>query len=447
MSPLEYLAGALSDWPQYLALALFFGVLHVVLIRRWVVGIYDPLFMLLLSNALGWAIVWFMFLRADITDRYVVSFTIAQLALYAGFAVARPRLGKRIEMSNTARQSRLDDQALPTLVLLVAAIVHIASTLWIWEIAGIPLFRESRLGAFEGSGGYGALERLVESSALIAIFAVVYLLVQRPRLRRNVLVHAFLVWFVAALALSGSKSALLIVGQYVLSILYVYTTLRHRKGRFWGGRTGKLLLVVSTVFAVGVLGTQTENDLASAALAFVYRVVSFGDVYIFAYPNATIESLKGDNPLVGLFGAFLSTFRLFPQDAVYPNLGYQFTTLVFPDLDIIVGPNPQHPVFGYHYFGPLGFVFSFVVGAITAWAQARFYHRTQHGFLGGLVAFLLYFTLVSISLDFEYTLSKLANVIIGMVVIVGPVLLALPHASILRLPRRRVEPPRLSQPT
>jgi hypothetical protein len=65
------------------------------LIKRWAVGIYDPLFLLLLANAFGWAIVWFMFLRGDIALGYLVSFTAAQLALYAGMWLGRPAAAPR----------------------------------------------------------------------------------------------------------------------------------------------------------------------------------------------------------------------------------------------------------------------------------------------------------------------------------------------------------------
>jgi hypothetical protein len=432
MSPLEYLAEAAADWPGYALLVTLFLIAHAPLVKRWAVGIYDPLFLLLIANAFSWSVVWFMFLRGDIALRYVVSFTVAQLALYAGMWLGRPRS----EAPPPAPAGR-PDCAVALLTLMMAAIVHVGSTLAIWRIAGIPLFRESRLGAFEGSGGFGIFERLAESSALVAIFAVVYLLLHRKRLRRNLLVHAFLLWFVGAIALSGSKAAFLSVGQYVLSILFVYTALRHATGRFWGGRAGKFLLVGGTLFAIAVLAIQTEGDLVSAGLGFAYRVASFGDIYVFAYPNATIESVKGSSPLVGMFGAFLSTFRLFPQESVYPNIGYQFTGIVFPDLELIVGPNPQHPVFGYHYFGPFAFVFSFALGIFTSRLQARLYNRAHSTFFSGLIAFLMYFSLVNISVDFEYSLSKLASLIIGVVIVVGPVLLVLPRAPLWRLPRAR----------
>jgi hypothetical protein len=432
MSPLEYIAEALPYWQEYVVLVALFLALHWVLVRQWVVGIYDPLFVLLLSNAFGWAIVWFMYLRGDIATVYVVSFSIAQFAFYLGIGTGRR--GRTREMPIQPTQG---DAGVPKLTLAFAAAVHLASTLSIWSIAGIPLLRESRLGAFEGSGGLGILERLAETSALISIFSVVFLLVRYRELRGSFWVRLFLLWYFASVVASGSKGALLSVAQYTISILFVYTSLRSRKDRFWGGRAGKLAAIGSALFAIGVLAVQQSSDIGSAALAFAYRVVSYGDVYVFAYPNETIESIRGDNPLVGLFGGFLSTFRLFPQELVYPNIGYQFTGIVFPELDIIVGPNPQHPIFGYHYFGSIACVFSFVLGLVTARVQTRFFYRAHTTFLGGLVAFMLYFTLVGISVDFEYSLSKLASLIIGIVVVIGPVLLLRPSAPIMRLPRPR----------
>jgi hypothetical protein len=435
MSPLEYVGGAIDRWDLYVLLALLFVALHWPLIRRWTVGIFDPLLLLLFANALGWAIVWFMYLRDDIATRYVVSFTAAQLALYAGMEVGRrfrPRVGP---LEHPAGQD-----AIPSLTLWISAAVHVSSTLATWMIAGIPLFRDSRLGAFQGSGGFGIIERLADSSALIALFSAVYLLLRQRGRWRNVPIYGFLLWFLLSLGFSGSKGALLSFGQYVLSIVFVYGSLRQRSDSFWGGRMGKVLVVAATLFAIGVLATQQDADLGTAALALLYRIVSYGDVYIFAYPDATIEALKGSNALIGMFGGFLSTFRLFPQELVPTNIGYQLVGIVFPDLDLVVGPNPQHPVFGYHYFGAFGFVFSFVLGVVTIAVHSNLYFRRHRTFVTGLWAFLLYVSLAGISADFEYALSRLASTLIGLVVVFVPVLLLCPQAVLLRARRARLTP-------
>jgi len=432
MSPLEYIGDSLAWWPQYVLLTVVFLGVHALLIRRWAFGIFDPMFMLLIASAFSWAIVWFMYWRGDIATVYVVSFTLTELAFYAGIEMGRPGHQRLLAAGFIADRA---EGALPALTLVAAATVHLGSNLAIWAIAGIPIFRESRLGAFQDSGGLGILERLGDASTLIAGFAAMYLLIFHRRTRRRPLIWVFLLWYVAATAMSGSKGAFLTLVQYVLSVCFVYASLRQRRDGFWGGSAGKWLIGLATLFAIGVLAIQNSSDLALATIGLAYRIVSNGDVFISAYPYATIESLRGSNPLIGMFGGFLSTFRLFPRDLLYPPLGFQFTGILFPDLDLLVGPNAQHPIFGYHFFGMAAPVFSFVLGRITVAVQRGFYASTHSTFLGGLVSFMLLFSLVGIGTDFDYSLSRLASMIIGLIVIVGPVLLLCPQVAIVRHPR------------
>ena len=85
-------------------------------------------------------------------------------------------------------------------------------------------------------------------------------------------------------------------------------------------------------------------------------------------------------------------------------------------------------------------MFSFVLGVVTIAAHSNFYFRRHRTFVTGLWAFLLYFSLVSISGDFEYTMSRLASTLIGLVVVFVPVLLLCPQAVLLRARRSRLTP-------
>jgi hypothetical protein len=402
-------------------------LLHAPLLRRWAVGIFDPLLVVLVTGVLSSALVGFMWLNGDAPDRLVASFATCHAALLGGMAFGR-RITRDVPFRPLARDA---DARAPALAFGFSAAVHVGATLTIWSVAGIPLFRASRLGAFAGSGGLGILERLAESSGLIAVFCAVYLLVADPRRRGHPAFWLFSAWMLASVALSGSKGALLALVQAV------FTTLRQQRGRYWGGRTGLALIAASTAFAVATLATQEGADLRTALVGLAVRIVAFGDVYVYAYPGALIDQLQGDSALIGMFGGFLSTFRLFPLEWLQPNLGLQFTSLAFPDLDLVVGPNPQHAVLGYHYFGVLAPLFSFALGAITTTSQQQLYHGPHRGFLGSLSAFLLYFTLVSLAVDFEYTLSRLASVMIGVVVVFVPVWLLQPSQPVFRKPAPR----------
>ncbi len=433
MSPLEYVTTALDDWRAYLVFLVVSAVLHwTLLLRRRTLGFFDPLFFVLFGSVFGWALVWFMYWRGDIRGLYAASFTVAELAFYAGLASTKMPAPRHADVRSEERPG------FAISVFVAAGAMHVATTLATWSIAGIPLFRTSRLGAFVDSGGFGVLERLVDSSGAIALFACAYLVFGNARVRSRLIYYAFLAWYLASIVLSGSKSALLIFGQVVFAVAFLYTDLPRQKDSFWGGRYGKQLVVAATLFALLVLFVQPDTDLLSALQALAFRLLSFGDIYIYAYPNDAVESLTGSNPLVGLFGGVLSTFRLFPVSDLYVHAGYQFTLLTFPDIDYVTGPNPRHPVIGYHYFGAFAFLFSFVLGVLTSSLQRALYAaRRRRTFLGALLAYLAYAALVDISVDFDYALSKIANAVIALMLILPIAFLLFPHHPVHRL---RVKP-------
>jgi hypothetical protein len=421
VGPLEYILASIDAWPQYLGFALLFLMLHLPLMRRWAIGFYDPLLVLLFSGAMSCTAVAFMFIRGDVAPVYALSFTTCQLAYYAGLGIGGAGMRRPPPPPSIARPG-----SFAAWTLAVSAVAHICATAATWAIVGIPLFRASRLGAFAGSGGLGILERLSESSGLIALFSVVYLMASQRRLRLHAGSWLFLIWYLVSVALSGSKGAFLSVLQAALSAAFVYTGLRYQRNRFWGGRPGMVMIGLAVVFAVAVLATQEQADLVTAMVGLLIRIVSYADIYVFAYPDGLIEQLQGNNALVAMFGGFLSTLRLFPETGLEPHIGLQFTGLVFPDLDIVAGPNPQHAVFGYHYFGLFAPLYSLLLGLLTAAVQRNLYHRRHFSFLGGLTAFLAYLSLVDVSVDFGYALSKLASALIGGTLILGLVVLLHP---------------------
>jgi hypothetical protein len=428
---LEYVGGALADWDKYLILLVLSAMLHwVFLLRRRTLGFFDPLFVILLGSIFGWTIVWFMYLRGDIEGVYAASFTVTELAFYAGLCTTR-----RIPRAPPPRAPSGESPGFAISIFAVAAFIHIGTTLTTWSIAGIPLFRVSRLGAFVESGGLGVLERLVDAGGAIALFTSLYLAIGNSRTRKRFVYYGFFAWYSISIGLSGSKSAFLVIGQCVFAVAFLYTSIGRREGSFWGGKAGKAFIVISTAFAVLVLIVQQDVDFASALTAFAFRLLSFGDIYINAYPGATIEQLRGDNALVGLFGGVLSTFRLFPADQLHVNIGYQFSLLNAPNMDYLAGGNPRHSIFGYHYFGHWAFLFSFLLGVLTSRVHRAFYFSNRRDFFHTLVSYLAYVSLVSVSVDFDYSLSRIANMLIALCLILPPALLLFPQQPLFRLSR------------
>lgn len=430
MSPLLYLVRISEHLDLYLGLLAFLAPVHLWLARRLAVNIFDPLFIVILADWFGFALVSFMHLNGDIRSEHFYYYVCSQIAFYGGLLAAQA-------VFRGPRARPFDPPyALVKWVLFFSTGVHFAATAVKWGLTGIPLFNTSRLGAFADSGGLGIIERFETGAFYIFSFSVMLVWV---RFRKEAFWTAVLgiCWLLAYVALSGSKAALLGVMQVYFLLRYLVSD--RSQSNFFGAKGGGKAFILASVFSLGVLAVQSQGDVQEVFLGLAFRLVSFGDIYIYAYIDDTLRYIQGDNPVIGLFGGALSTFRLMPGDWLYKNMGLQFSEIIFPGLDYLAGPNPRHNVFGFHFFGWGGLVFSLFIGLFITYLQARLYRRTTTGYFTALWAFLLYFSLVSLSGDFDYSLSTLSSIVIAAVVVLIPAQIAylagLPKAPLQHAPR------------
>lgn len=412
MNPLLYIGTLTDDIETYLLLLLFFAPAHFWLAKLLARNIFDPLFMLIFADWFGLTLVTFIWMNNDARAEHFHYYAASQAALYAGLLFIRA-------LKESHRPLPVDPPfALVKWVLFFSAIVHVFAVATKWGLTGIPLFNVSRLGAFTGSGGFGIIERLETGSFFIFAFSAFTMWIRfRSRARWATLVT--LLWLLVYIALSGSKSALLGLMQVYFILRYLWSE-NSAQSNFFGGQSGSKAFIIAALFSLTVLTFQSQGNINEALLGLAVRLVSFGDIYIYAYINDTLTSIQGDNPIIGLFGGALSTFRLIPGDWIYKNMGLQFAEIIFPTLDYLSGPNPRHNVFGFHYFGWGGVVFSAFLGIFIAILQHRLYSKSHSSYFSSLWSFLLYFSLVSLSSDFDFAMSTLSSIAISSVVILIP---------------------------
>lgn len=145
----------------------------------------------------------------------------------------------------------------------------------------------------------------------------------------------------------------------------------------------------------------------------LYRFVNFGDVFLYAYINDNIDYIIGDSAFIGLFGGFLSVFRLFPSSDMYVPMGLQLALIVDPDMLFVAGPNPRHNIMGYHFFGEYGGVFfSFICGAVISFFRYRCFVYFNHTFVSFILYYLFMEAIIGLFVDFQYSMSNIASVII-----------------------------------
>ncbi|MBV8469864.1 MAG: hypothetical protein JOY60_08400 [Burkholderiaceae bacterium] len=415
MNPLLYLETVTDHLVLYLALLGLMLLPHWWLVRRIAVNIFDPLFLVILADWFGATIVTFMWLMDDITVAQFSYYTCSQMAFASALLMFRRHrrpLPAAIHEPQSARQMAF-------YLLLSSGCLQVLATAVKWTMTGIPLFNVSRLGAFVDSGGFGIIERFETGALYILAFTAFHVWRFPARRWQRSVALAALLWLVVYTVFSGSKSALLGLMQIYFAHSYLYAPVRSRS--FWGSQLGGKAFAAAGGFALLILLVQSQGNLIEALGGLAIRLVSFGDVYIYAYIDNTMQSLSGTNPFIGLFGGFLSTFRLIPADWLYKNIGLQLSDLIFPGLDYLMGPNPRHNVFGFHFFAWWGLTFSFALGAFIVALQGRLFHRRPRRFMTVLWSFLLYFSLVSASGDFDYAMSSLASLLITAGLVIVPV--------------------------
>jgi hypothetical protein len=355
---------------------------------------------------------------------------------------------KLLKNKNRSLSERLRDKIAVTnhnssilsikVLVFVSFIFYSSSTVVIYALKGIPLFRDSRLASFAGSGGLGIIERISNASLPILLFsgiALLYLIYRRLGSikldKRNIitLIFLFAVLFFVLLSmiLSGSKSSFLEI--CTISFVFIYAYAWHSRSKpmnFMGGKIGVIVIVFAFITSLLIISVQgrglsEEEEVPRGIMALLFRFAAYGDIYVNAYIFDTISELRGTNPFVGLFGGFLSTFRLFPVDQVYVPIGIQFTNILIPGLDMAVGPNPRHNVLGLHYFGfYFSPFYSFILGIGLACIRNYLLKPRiiDRDFDLSTVAMVMALNLLPIDTDFEFSLSLVAGLLISGTLII-----------------------------
>lgn len=436
MMALNYWNLARSHYEMYIVFVTLSTIIHYFLFRKHIHHVFDPYFFLIIGNIFSVALVFFMYWLDDIKYIYFQSFVLTQSVLYIGFLVTINRLSRQNYLDTTAVTTCNDNNfyILKIKVLLfVSSVFYICSQLFIYYYKGIPIFRDSRLGAFENAGGLGFIERIYDVSQsylLFSIIAILYLIYNRylslkpNRKTVNILCCVYLigVFILINLVLSGSKSSFLVVCMSVFVFHYVFNhkiRLNAKVMSFWGGKIGVAILsiaLLTTLLIIFIQGRGSDSDeIPRGILALAFRFASFGDIYVNAYIFDTINELQGKNPFVGLFGGFLSTFRLFPASELYTSIGVQFTNILIPGLDLIAGPNARHNVAGLHYFGVyFSILYSLTLGIGLAFARNLLLKpRVINTDIDiSILVILTGWRLLSLDTDFEYALSGVASLLV-----------------------------------
>ena len=267
---------------------------------------------------------------------------------------------------------------------------------------------KSRLEAYTGSGGMGALSYFMDFSIYYILFYSFYKLYYNKN--KRYIINILLVLIVDLL--SGSKGA-------VLNILFTYFVFYF----FYCKNKPKINkkyypFLIAFPLIVITINLYTSEDEHGSLFVLIYRIISYGDVYWEAYPDNLIDTIHYKSPIISFFSPFLGPLRIVDYKHIEPAIGFLIHWELIPSKEgELSGPNARIPVFSWIYLRWFGLIFSvlfgYVLGNMISKMKLRF-HNTP---LGICLYGYIYITAWSICTDPSLFMGKLLVLIINLLLV------------------------------
>jgi hypothetical protein len=336
-------------------------VVFILLYRKFVFSIFDPLCLFIISLVANTAIMFSLPWDPELKWEYV-AYT---LALWIGFS-----LGSRYQSSTTYQTLHFSKSSLFDLqvVLVLLFMIIVAGNLYLGASTGFPMFSsnpsQSKVTSY--AGGVGLVRRLNSGPYVFFCGGCVYLAAIRHKRRLAVTLLLISTGFIM---LSGSKSALLVL-VYTQAFVLAHPGLKMTPAfvaRAKNYTSFTLLAGVAVALAVTVKDTGSVGE---GVLGFFKRILLTGDVILYYFANRAHIMALTDQTLVGylkyLFNDTLGMLRLGEYQEA---LG----TIILGG-DSGFGPNAQYFVRADLFFGPVyGFLYSLGIGYFVGYLRKSFF--------------------------------------------------------------------------
>jgi len=422
----------------YAAILLGSLILYYFIFRKIYLSILDPIVFTLGFSAFGFSVIWFLYFTGNIANKYLISYLLTQAAFILGlFSFKTLRKEKIIAERKTFTLQH--EGLFLKLLFLISSSIYVIAQLVSYKVVGVPLLLGNHVDIYNSSGGWGLLGRFIDVLKPISVITLIYFLFKKTSsISFYIYKYSFLAMLLIFYALSGSRSEFMMLGF----TLFCFVLLNGNELKRYFLNIGKfeitlILAGLFFVFLTIIVQSQDNDDGFSSLSVFMFRLVSSGDTYYFAYPNGNIEHLNGTKPFLALFGDIFSTIRLIPRANQPEPLGFQLYKL-FYDSDVTAGPNPRHNVFGYVYFGFYGsIIYSYLLGLLLSLVRNKLFFTFRKNSILQILFILLYLNLSGIETDAPSAFSNLENILL---ILPFPVILTLVLFIALTKPHKEIVP-------
>jgi hypothetical protein len=352
MSYFEVLQVLLDESSLWQALLVFgtVSLVYFVSFRNRLRSLFDPLVYVLAMSSVATSMLVLMTSVGAISSQKCI-FVLATLALfYGGFLLA----DRSTSFRPVAPAQRRHGSAFALSLIFWVNCVLLGTS---YAYFGIPLFLESRLEQYAGSGGFGVIGRLLTGLEFCGL-VLAFIALGGGR-HRSFWAKAIIVQFVVSALLSGSKGSILFAmfGWYLARVYASGNWCRvHRIPRLVIVFTGLILL-----FPIVVLLMQGAQGGAAGAIAsLAMRIAGEADAYAYFLGADAIDRIARFDLIAPLRPVF-AAFRLVPAESSV-NPGFEIINEVLGVDSPAAGPNSRLAVYLLFFYGYGGIVLAPLLG-------------------------------------------------------------------------------------
>lgn len=355
--------------PELIILSIFLFIGYLILYRKFIYSIVDPLFIFVFTTAFSSVLV--MQVLTSWVD--IAHFFLCQISLWLGFLFSNKK--KQVLLNNNCNTTfDFKDIRILEYTTYILLFFYVLSNLIVAQVKGFALLSENPSSAKVSyfQNGFGIFRKVNWGIGTFISTSLFFLYLKK----NSIWFLYFLLVVILFTSLEGSKSSLLRI-LFSIGAVFYHPAFKYKRSLL---KKFKQYLPLSFAAVLSVFFTVLikENDtIDNALIAFIRRLLYSADSVLFFFNSANIEYFSKfsffeyisrlTNPILGFF-------RIQPYQEALGNIMVENTLPpgVYPD--VIVGPNTPFYIEGRIYFGFWGAIlYSLLVGYIYGYLRSYYF--------------------------------------------------------------------------
>ncbi|AZL54034.1 oligosaccharide repeat unit polymerase [Aliarcobacter skirrowii] len=374
------------------------------LIRRYVYALIDPVTYLVMSIVVQLSVLIYIsiFFISNKNIEIIIYCYLSNILFISSFLLAAKKI-KQIDFklcNNNFFILTKNDHIL----FIFSFILFVLAKFYIHIKTGIQIDTDEQLSYYRTIPYGGFFIRLIYITNTVIIFYCFIKIIFKGF--KKSYVYVFLLLFIFLLdLLSAGKALLLKYLYYFLIIKFIYSIYNGSKMNI-----NNLLYLFLGIMSFVILLIIKNNDIFTSFYNLFYRIIMFGDIYMFVIIGNVLEYLdEYSNGFFVIIKDFLGFFRIYEWDNLPQELGNSIFKIV-TNSETVKGPNPLHVFFGYYYFGSIGLLFSIFSGYSLGLIRTKFLTNMTKSFSSLVLFTLIFFAFFSFTIDPSYGIQQIVNI-------------------------------------